>query len=198
MNTNLTKLVLFFVIALSFLISVSSVFAIDDTTPPVIATHEDVFAEATSASGAIVTYTSPTTTDDVDTPGVAICLPASDSEFALGDTMVTCDATDTAGNQAIPTTFTVTVVDTPPIITLTGDFEVTVEGGSEYKDAGATATDAVDGDLTNQLVVSTPIDTNVVGDYTVTYDVTDSSGNAADQVTRTVHVVDATHPEIDA
>ena len=89
-----------------------------------------------------------------------------------------------------------TVDNTAPIITLNGDFEVTFEAGSEYFEPGATATDAIDGDLTFQLVVSIPADINAVGDHTITYDVTDSSGNAAEQVTRTVHVVDTTSPEV--
>ena len=57
-----------------------------------------------------------------------------------------------------------------------------------YVDAGATATDDADGDLTDQVIVDNPVDTAVVGTYTVTYNVRDSSGNAAIPVTRTVTV----------
>ena len=43
----------------------------------------------------------------------------------------------------------------------------------------------MDGDLTASIVTGgLPIDTSVVGNHTVTYDVSDSSGNAAVQVTR--------------
>jgi hypothetical protein len=80
----------------------------------VIAAHDDVTAEATSAAGAIVSYTSPATSDAVDGPGVAACLPASGSPFALGDTTVTCTADDAAGNHAEPSSFVVHVVDTTP------------------------------------------------------------------------------------
>ena len=38
---------------------------------------------------------------------------------------------------------------TAPVITLLGDAEVGVEAGAEYTDAGATAADIVDGDLTD-------------------------------------------------
>ena len=52
--------------------------------------------------------------------------------------------------------------------------------GPLYNDAGATAADAVDGDLTANIVTGgLPIDTSAVGSHTVTYDVSDSSGNAA-------------------
>lgn len=96
----------------------SVTYNIVDTTAPVIAAHGDETAEATSAAGAIVNYTAPSATDAVD-PAVAVtCVPASGSQFALGDTTVTCNATDAAGNAATATTFTVHVVDTtPPTIT---------------------------------------------------------------------------------
>jgi PKD repeat protein len=74
---------------------------------------------------------------------------------------------------------------------------VTVEGGASYTDAGASATDIVDGDLTASIVVGgLPINTSVLGTHTVTYNVTDSSGNAAAQATRTVNVVDTTTPVV--
>ena len=92
---------------------------VQDTTPPVIAAHVNVTAEATSAAGALVTYTSPATSDAVDGPGTATCAPASGSQFPLGDTTVTCNATDAAGNHATATTFKVSVVDTtPPVVSI--------------------------------------------------------------------------------
>ena len=60
--------------------------------------------------------------------------------------------------------------------------------GAAYVDAGATATDEEDGDLTAAIRVSNPVDTSVAGDYTVSYDVTDSDGNAAATRTRIVRV----------
>ena len=91
-----------------------------------------------------------------------------------------------------------TVQDTTaPTLTIVGSNPVTVQSGAPYTDAGATATDIVDGNLTAGIVVGgLPINTNVVGSYTVIYNVTDSSGNAAAQATRTVNVVDATPPVI--
>ena len=43
-------------------------------------------------------------------------------------------------------------------------------------------------DITASIVTDNPVDANTVGSYTVTYNVSDSSGNAATQVTRTVTV----------
>ena len=88
-----------------------------DFTPPTISPHGDETAEATSAAGAVVNYTNPTTSDAVDGPGVASCSPASGSTFPLGDTTVNCTASDTSGNVATPTSFVVHVVDTTaPVI----------------------------------------------------------------------------------
>lgn len=62
-----------------------------------------------------------------------------------------------------------------------------------FQDPGANATDDVDMDLTSQIVTTTSsgmsLDTSVPGILLVMYDVVDSSGNAADTVTREVTVV---------
>jgi hypothetical protein len=65
---------------------------------------------------------------------------------------------------------------------------VTLLVGDPYADAGATATDAIDGDVTSRIVVTNPVNTAVIGTYTVTYNATDRSGNKATAVTRTVRV----------
>ena len=78
---------------------------------------------------------------------------------------------------------------TAPVITLVGDNPVEVYEGATYTDAGATASDDVDGDLTASIVVVNPVDTSVIGEYTITYNVSDAAGNPATEVTRTVNVV---------
>ena len=84
------------------------------------------------------------------------------------------------------------VVDiTAPVITLLGQSVVTIDTTSTYVDAGATATDNVDGDITFKIVDSlstSPVDTATAGTYTVTYDVSDEALNQAVRVTRTVIV----------
>ncbi len=161
---------------------------VGDTTPPTIISPLALVVEATGPSGAIVTF-EVTASDLVDGPIVPTCLPASGSTFALGVTEVACTATDSAGNIATAT-FTVTVEDTtPPVITLIGSPTVRLIVGEIYVDEGATAFDIVDGNLTSNVIVVNPVDTTRVGTYVVTYDVSDSQGNAAIQVTRTVEVV---------
>ena len=57
---------------------------------------------------------------------------------------------------------------TPPVITIIGGSPVMVEPGSVYVDAGATAIDDVDGDLTGCIEVISTVDTAVPGSYKVT------------------------------
>lgn len=79
-----------------------------DTTAPAIAPHGNETAVAISPAGAVVTFTSPATTDIIDGASIASCLPASGSIFAVGKTAVTCTATDSAGNIST-SNFTITV-----------------------------------------------------------------------------------------
>lgn len=77
---------------------------------------------------------------------------------------------------------------TPPVITLLGSTPVNLTVGDVYADAGATAEDDVDGDITGNIVTVNSVDTNTVGTYVVTYNVEDAAGNPATEVTRTVNV----------
>tara|TARA_B100000989_G_scaffold210422_1_gene159620 strand:- start:340 stop:1308 length:969 start_codon:yes stop_codon:yes gene_type:complete len=115
----------------------------------------------------------------------------------LGTYTVTYNVSDSSGNNADQKTRTVNVVDTTsPVITLVGSTPLNVDSGSDYNDAGATASDSFEGNLTTSIVTVNPVNTSLAGSYTITYNVTDSSGNAAAEVTRTVNVVDATPPVI--
>lgn len=79
----------------------------------------------------------------------------------------------------------VNLVDTAaPVITLTGSATVTHALGITYTDAGATASDTVDGVVS--VTSAGTVNVNAVGTYTITYSATDTAGNAATQVTRTV------------
>lgn len=83
-----------------------------------------------------------------------------------------------------------------PTIILTGSASINHEAGTPYTDAGATANDTEDGNITGDIVVTGTIDTSTLGPQTLDFDVTDSGGAAADTVTRTVTVVDTTAPVI--
>lgn len=89
------------------------------------------------------------------------------------------------------------VYNTAPVITLIGgDMEVTV--GGIFTDPGATASDNEDGDITENISVSGSVNTAVIGEYTLSYNVTDLNEIAAEEKTRTVNVIlgDVEDPEI--
>jgi hypothetical protein len=175
-----------------------SVSAPSDTEPPVIAAHADVIAEAASAAGAIVSYASPATTDNIDPPGTATCLPASGTQFALGNTTVTCNADDASGNPASATTFVVYVVDTTaPMIAAHGDetAEATSAAGAIVSYTSPATSDAVDGAGTATCAPASGTQF-ALGNSTVTCNADDASGNPANATTFVVHVVDTTAPVI--
>ena len=75
--------------------------------PPELTVPDDITVEATSADGAEVTFVTTATNG-----GIIVCTPPSGSTFALGETTVTCTATNDGGSDT--DSFTVTVVDTTP------------------------------------------------------------------------------------
>lgn len=88
---------------------------VQDTTPPVISAPAALTAEATSAAGAVVTFTA-TASDLVSGPVPVTASPTSGSTFPVGTTTVALSATDGAGNTAHGS-IAITVQDTtPPVI----------------------------------------------------------------------------------
>jgi hypothetical protein len=74
--------------------------------------------------GAIVSFPTPTVSDECPLGFTVSCTPASGSFFPIGTTPVTCTVTDPCGGSA-SCSFTVTVVDTePPVITCPTDITV--------------------------------------------------------------------------
>ena len=77
---------------------------------------------------------------------------------------------------------------TPPMITLVGSTIIEIPIYSTYVDLGATALDAVDGEVTVTIDDTAVVETSI-GTYEVTYNVTDSDLNEAIEEIRTVKVV---------
>src|SRR5436853_3239878 len=75
---------------------------------------------------------------------------------------------------------------TPPVITVSGDNPATVVLGHTYSDAGATANDAEDGNVS--VSSSGTVDVNTAGTYSINYSAADAAGNQA-TASRTVNVV---------
>jgi len=162
-----------------------------DTTPPVITLTGD--NPQIIEAGEAYTELGATARDNVDGDLTAvIVIDASSVDTSVpGEYPVTYDVSDAAGNAATTVTRTVICQDTtPPAITLTGANPQTLSQGDAYEELGATATDTVDGDLTAAIVIdASEVDISTVGDYTVSYDVSDAARNAAVTITRTVRVL---------
>ncbi|HHJ36119.1 MAG TPA: DUF5011 domain-containing protein [Gammaproteobacteria bacterium] len=185
-----------------------------DTTPPVLTMN---------AHGAPAGTTPLTLTVGVDTysePG-ATCTDAAPLNTDLngsvvigGDAVVdvigiynvTYNCQDASNNAAGTETRVVNVVAPGvPAISLLGATPVTHECATTYTDAGASASDPEDGDI-SASVIATPnngvdltkgtINETTLGGQTIDYDVQDSGANAAPTVTRTVTVEDTTNPVV--
>jgi len=162
-----------------------------DTTAPVITLNGD--NPQTIEVGTAYTELNATATDNTDgdiSANIVIDSTAVDTDI-VGSYSVTYDVSDAAGNAATTEIRTVEVVDTTaPVITLNGDNPMTVDQGATYTEPGATVTDNVDTGLT--VTITGTVDTSTVGDYELNYDVTDTAGNAAVTVIRTVSVTSTT------
>lgn len=167
-----------------------------DTAAPVITLTGTT--PVTVEVGSVYTDAGATASDNVDGDRTANIITVNPvNANVVGSYVVTYNVSDIAGNAATQVTRTVDVVDTTaPVISLVGSPTVSVNFGASYTDAGATASDNYDGDITGSIVTDNPVDTGTIGNYIVTYDVTDANGNAATQVTRSVDVVDVTAPVI--
>jgi hypothetical protein len=118
--------------------------------------------------------------------------PAPFDGKTAGEYTITYTAEDASGNTATASRKVIVIGDvTPPVITLVGEAVITVTLGTQYDDEGATAEDDTDGVLTPFIDDSgsvDAVDTSKVGEYTITYDVSDQAGNKAVQVTRKIIV----------
>jgi predicted extracellular nuclease len=81
-----------------------------DTTDPLLLLPANATYAMTSPAGRVVNF-NVTASDAVTTSPAVSCTPASGSTFPVGETVVTCTATDTAGNVATGS-FTITITDT--------------------------------------------------------------------------------------
>lgn len=153
----------------------------DTTAPAITGTPSDITAEATSATGATVTFTPPTASDLVDGSVVVSCDKASGDTFPLGDTTVTCTAEDVAHNIT-STHFTVTVQDTTaPVVAITTPADGSTMGQTvsfgftANDDTGTTNTCTLDG--ANLDCTTAQLTGLAAGLHTLVVSATDEGGN---------------------
>jgi hypothetical protein len=161
-------------------LSVSAMVIACDTTPPVLHLPGPLTAEASSSSGAAVSYSVSASDENPANPAVS-CDHPSGATYPLDTTTVQCTATDSAGNTGTGQ-FTISVVDTvgpviDPAANLTG-IEATSGGGAIVTYLAPTAVDAVAGPVP---VTCTPNSgaTFALGTTTVNCTAVDAHGNTS-------------------
>lgn len=145
---------------------------------PTISVPGSLAVEATGPLGAVVHFTA-TATDAAGASLPVTCSPGAGSTFPLGQTTVSCSATDSHGGTS-SASFGVQVKDTtPPALTVPADISIktSLTGGTTVTYT-ATATDLVDA---APKVSCSPASGSLflVKTTTVTCTATDSSGNSS-------------------
>ncbi|WP_168169757.1 immunoglobulin-like domain-containing protein [Candidatus Izimaplasma bacterium ZiA1] len=165
-----------------------------DTTKPVItlAGLSNITIEAGSTyydAGALYE-------DNYEGVGVATVISNNLDTSLIGSYEISYSYTDEFGNVALAVTRTITVEDTTiPVIELFGPSTVEVNYNKTFTDAGARVVD--NNDKFGIVVVSgDTVDTSKLGSYTIKYNYTDTSGNVALEVLKTVNVVDNEKPVV--
>ncbi|MES2332513.1 MAG: HYR domain-containing protein, partial [Bacteroidota bacterium] len=166
----------------------------DNQAPTFSSCPSNISTNATSAGGAVVTYTAPVGTDNC--PGsttTRIAGLASGSTFPIGTTTVTHRVTDASGNTA-NCSFTVTVVAVAPVIHCPANMTVNNAAGQCGANVNFAATE------TTGIPASTITYSHASGSFfpvgttTVTATATNSVGSS--NCSFNVTVVDATAPTI--
>lgn len=163
-----------------------------DTTPPVITLNGDEvinisYKKEYTDEGAMAI-------DNLD--GDVTSDMKISKEISNGNSEIyTYTVSDKSGNTSKKTRIVNKIDDVPPAITLNGNSRIYLELNSTYKEEGASATDEVDGDVTDKIKITNNVDTSKIGNYLVTYEVSDKSSNTS-KSTREVIVGEKTNGSI--
>ena len=183
---------------------------VTDVIKPVITPPTDI-AQNTDAglNTAAVTFASSATDNSGDIIALVYKLGTtvitSPHVFAKGESTVTIDGEDSAGNTATQVSFKVTVSDAEkPVITPPADIAQNTDAGLNTTALNVTGLGSVIDNSGGTISITYMIGTTVltgsynfaVGETTVTMDAVDAEGNNANQVSFTVTVSDGEGPVI--
>ncbi len=99
------------------------------------------------------------------------------------------ETTNLSGNKESTQEFSFTYDGSAPVISILGENPLTIEINSTYQEFGATALDSVYGDLTSSITITGEVNISALGEYIITYTISDLAGNTA-TATRTVRVIE--------
>ena len=162
-----------------------------DVTAPELRLNGD--ATITMAVGTEFVDPGYTATDDYDGDVTSkVVVSGSVDNSKAGTYELTYTASDTAGNTTSKKRTIIfeklgnleislgSIVDgVTPQISLKGSNPYCMVKGGTYIEPGATATDNVDGNITNKIAVTNKVTGNLMGAFRIVYKVEDSSGNEA-------------------
>ena len=122
----------------------------------------------------------------------------------VGEYLEEYDVQDSSANPAETKSRTVFVRDiVPPVISISGADPLIIDYGSTFTEEDAidnvAVSDTYDDSKGIEISISSDIDavnTGILGDFTISYDAADSSGNPATQLECIVRVADRIDPEI--
>lgn len=172
-----------FIFVLTFSTLASGLCLASDTIPPVInlRTSETIYV----AKGSVYISVMPTATDNVsDSSKIIIKKTFSDVDVSFtGIYSEKFTATDESNNTSTKTRIVIVSKDlTPPVIKLLGPDTVFHKRGVPYVSNGVTATDNMDGNVTNAVVkIFSDVNVNVNGLYKEIFKATDVAGNSAEK-----------------
>lgn len=98
-------------------------------------------------------------------------------EYKVSGNKIIYKVSDSSGNTTRKE-FDVIIMDNEkPTIILNGDNPIYLAKNEKYKEPGYVAIDDCDGNITEEVIVTSNLDTKKEGTYYINYEVTDSSGN---------------------
>ena len=143
---------------------------------PIISGAEDVTIPMHSSFDKMTGVTASDFEDGEITDSITV---DGDVDIAIsGEYTLVYKVTDNDGNEALATRVVTVMSNEKPVIT--GIEETILRVGDKFNPMdGVTAYDAEDGNITSKIVVSGRVKTWLVGNYNLTYEVTDNNGNTA-------------------
>ena len=106
---------------------------------------------------------------------------------SVSDDILTLSVNDSSNNTGNKEVKLVREDVEGPAISINGNSSMYLPIGSSYSEAGASALDNCDGDVSSNISISGGVDTSKAGSYSINYSVSDSLGNTS-SVTRNVFV----------
>jgi hypothetical protein len=175
----------------------ATITVIDNTAPEIVCPADIAVNNDAGVCGATVTYTAPVGTDNCpDAMTVQTAGLASGSVFPIGTTVNTFEVTDAAGLKS-SCSFSVTVTDAEnPVIVCPANKVLVSDSGSCDATGVNLGTPVISDNCPGASIANNhPSTTYPVGVTTVTWTVTDASGNTA-TCTQTVTVLSSINPSL--